>query len=172
MDSHKNNVITSAAHYAVYLGMFWVFKYIFLITSQYAGDFYLYIFNLLSIGTPILFYALAIVYRDKRLGGTINYGQVILFAIFLFLFASLIESVIIAIHIMVLDPHYLSNFQERIYLEYENRGLPNQLLKILKQGLNFGSITFLVSQVMANIISGVFISVIFGYLVCRKKQRN
>jgi len=170
MDSKKDNIVASAAHYAMYLGIFWGFKYIFLITSEFAGDLYLYIYNLLAIGTPVLFYALTAVYRDKRLDGIISFGTVVKFAALLFFFASLIECLVVALHIMIIDPGYLSNLQDQLYQAFQNAKLSPRIMASLEEGLNFGPGLFMFAQIISNIIFGLIISVIFGYFLSSNKK--
>ena len=164
----KETTFAAAAHYAIYLGLFWVFKYLFLMGAEY-NDLYKYIYNLLNIGTPILFYALACVYRDKRLGGNIVFGKVIAFGVLLFLFASFLEAVVIAINIIYVNPTYLSNLEEQVYLFYDNIGAPEQFLNAIEEGFKIGPFTFIFSQVIGNAILGLIIALVLGYFVAMKK---
>lgn len=167
----KETTLTAASHYAIYLGIFWIFKYLFLMGAEY-NDLYLYIYNLLNIGTPILFYALACVYRDKRLGGTISFGKVVAFATLLFLFASFLEAVAIAINVIIVNPGYLTNLEEQVYLFYEKIGMSDQFLAFIDNSLKIDTITFIVSQVFTNVVIGLILSLLLGYLISRKKTTN
>lgn len=167
----KETTLAAAAHYAIYLGIFWIFKYLFLMGAEY-NDLYLYIYNLLNIGTPILFYALACVYRDKRLGGKISFGKIIAFAVFLFLFASFLEAVVITINIIIVNPSYLSNLEEQVYLFYEKLGMTDQFLNFLKYNFKIDTISFIVYQTISNVFLGLILSLLLGYFISFKKSTN
>lgn len=167
----KETTFAAAAHYAIYLGLFWIFKYLFLMGAEY-NDVYKYIYNLLNVGTPILFYALACVYREKRLGGNISFGKVVAFGILLFLFASFLEAVVIAINIIIVNPNYLPNLEEQIYLFYENLGASDQFLLAIEESFKLGPITFIISQIIGNTILGLIIALILGYFVTLKRPEK
>ncbi|NDW19800.1 DUF4199 domain-containing protein [Dysgonomonas sp. 216] len=154
-----------AMNYGVILGSFWVFKYIFLIASS-LSDHFLYIYNLLAIGTLLLYYVLLRRYRDFALGGKINYLQCISFSVLLFLFSALIEAVIIYIHYNFIDPKYVL---------VRNKGWLEMVLKwifsrewVENQKETFGNIIVFISEVGKNIVIGFFLSLVYGIFVTRK----
>lgn len=164
----KESTFKAAAHYAIYLGLFWVFKYLFIMGAE-SNPLYAYISNILSIGTPILFYALACVYRDKKLGGKIVFGKVVAFGIFLFFFASFLEAVVVAIHIIIIDPQFLPHLQDQIFAVYQNMKFPDKFLDRLDESLSFGPSTFIAMQIFSNTLTGLFLALVLGYFITMKK---
>lgn len=165
-------MISSAMNYALPLGLFWVFKYLFAI----GGDYYevsKYIYTVLGIGTPIIYYALLCRYRDVTLGGQITYPHSILFSLLLFLFASICEAVIISIHYLILNPAIVSNQIEMILKMYKNMQIPSVIYDQAKSTLHsYGSALFIGSTIFVNFIIGLFLSLPLGYFVSKPQRDN
>lgn len=169
MNDNKNNILSSASHYALYLGLFWVFKYLFVIGGEYS-ELSKYIYNVLNIGTPLLLYVLLCKYRDTALDGKITYGQSILFTLALFSFASLIEAVIISLHLFIISPSLVVNWTSELYSMYEKMPLPAESMQLIRTMLSFGALLYIFYMIIFNFISGLFLSLIFGYFVSRQNN--
>lgn len=161
-------MVVSAMNYAIPLGLFWVFKYLFFILGDY-WELSKYIHSLLAFGTPVLFYLLLSRYRDKTLGGFIDYGNCILFSLLLFLFASIIEVAIVALYIFILKPEFLDQFKEQMFIVAESFSVFGEAyveqMKLIAS--NMGGY-YIFSLILGNMISGLLLSLILGYFVSRK----
>ncbi len=168
MSDKNNNILSAAMNYALPLGLFWVFKYLFAIGGDYL-DIFKYINQVLSIGTPIVFYVLLSRYRDVTLGGKVSYAQCILFSLLLFTFASIPESVIMSLHLLVIKPEIVAELNRMAF------DLMDQMKMITSPGYAetksflsaYGGIYYTVSNAIANIIIGFLLSLILGYFVSK-----
>lgn len=169
MSENKNNIVASASHYALVLGGFWVFKYLFVIGSEYS-ELSKYMANILGVGTIFLLYILLCRYRDVRLGGKIGYGESILFTLLLFLFASLIEAVVISIHLFLISPELVAAQNEQIYNTILKFNFPAESMQTLEYIFSFGALYYVINYVITNVFIGFFLSLIFGFIVSRQKK--
>jgi|GEM_PF-689296 len=182
MGDKNTGMVASAMNYAIPLGLFWIFKYIFIIL----GDHYdrsLYIESLLTIFTPVIYYIILCRYRDVNKGGKLDYGDAILFSILLFLFASLFELVIVCLHIYIINPSILSMYVQHI----KDAGTMEQTQRLLSlfgmsgevdpkaydnymdfYASNIGTI-LIMSRIFTNFILGLFLSLIIGYFVSKQR---
>ena len=158
-----------AMNYGVILGSFWIFKYVFLIASD-LSDHFSYIYNLLAVGTLLLYYVLLRRYRDNALGGKINYIQCISFSMLLFLFSALIEAVIIYIHYRFIDPKYIMT-RNPGWLEALMRWLfSRHWLDSLKE--EYGNVIIVTVGIIKNILIGFFLSLVYGIFVTRNNSEQ
>jgi len=185
MAEKNTGMVASAMNYAIPLGLFWVFKYIFVIL----GDNYdrsLYIESLLSIFTPVIYYILLCRYRDVNKEGKLDYGDAILFSLLLFLFASLFEVVMVCLHIYIINPATLSIYAQQI----RESGSLEQTQKLLSTfGMNgevdkdmfenymdfYAShigVIFIFSRIFVNFLLGLFLSLVLGYFVSRQRPNQ
>lgn len=163
---NRGNVFASAMHYAAYLGVFWIFKYFFVILGDYS-DFWKYIANLLSIGTPVISYLLVILYRDRCLDGRISFMRSFLFLMLVFVFASFLEMAIVCLHIYVINPAALTEFKAEFIANAAKFQMQNWQVRLVVDNLQAFYIS---SLLMLNMILGVFLSLIFGYFASRNNQ--
>lgn len=182
MAEKNTGMVASAMNYAIPLGLFWVFKYIFVILGD-SYDRSLYIESLLSIFTPVIYYMLLCRYRDVNRHGRLDYGDAILFSLLLFMFASLFEVVIVCLHIYIINPATLSIYTQQLM----ESGSMEQTQKLLsafgmngevdketfENYMNFYAsnigVIFIISRVFVNFLLGLFLSLILGYFVSRQR---
>lgn len=169
MSENKNSMVSTAMNYAIPLGLFWIFKYLFIIGGEYA-EVSKYINSILSIGTPIIAYALICRYRDKELKGSITYGASILFLLLIFALASLFETVITSLHLLVLNPGLVTQMNEEIYTQFSKMNLPDIYMSQLNTILSYGRIYYIISFIAQNMIIGMFLALVLGYFVSRPKN--
>lgn len=173
IESEIKLMLKYAMNYGIILGFFWLIKYIFLISSVFFVHFE-YVFNLLSIGTLLLYYVLIVRYREKGLGGYISYAQCIIFSIFLFLFAGVIEAVIIYVHVAIIDTSYIAN-QERTMMElaeefFKHMGLATTSIKAVKGQPIPSNAFYVANTIFVNALIGFCLSLVYGIFVRRKKD--
>lgn len=169
MSENKNSMVSTAMNYAIPLGLFWIFKYLFVIGGEYA-EISKYINSILGIGTPVITYMLICRYKDKDKGGVISYGESILFILLTFGFASMIEAVITSLHLLVLNPGLVTQMNEQIYNIMSKMHLPEIYMSQLDTILSYGAVYYIVSFILQNMIIGLFLALVLGYFASR--QRN
>lgn len=158
--------------YGFVLGIFWFFRYFFLIYH----DLYAHLFNIysvLTVGTLLLYYVLVNRYRDRALNGAMGYRQCILFSTLLFFFASLIESVIIYVHIAVINPNFLSqNGPIAIHIIEELiKGFwsSTQTINVAKPLKLASNAEYIINNIYVSTLYGFLLSLFYGIFVRRKK---
>lgn len=165
MDNNKNSILASAAHFALFLGLYWVFRYLFVIGSDYS-ELCKYIFSITGIGTPLILYIILCRYRNTEFGGDISYGQCIKFTIPLCFFASLIESVVVALHVIIINPSIMEIQQQEAINFYEKMNLFPTSIDFAKNMI-IGPLPYIFSYIFGNIIIGLFLSLILSFFVSR-----
>lgn len=177
MSDKKNNMAVAAMNYAIPLGLFWIFKYLFVILGEYS-ELSKYIWNFLSIGTPILFYIILCQYRDKDREGKIDFGDCILFSLLLFLFASILESVIVALHVYIISPEYVAQMTELTRLNsmnsitFTSTEQREMYDKIVNGILTNIRPIIIVSKIIGDLFLGLFLSLILGYFVSKQSPNQ
>lgn len=173
MSDRNNNILSEAMNYALPLGLFWVFKYLFAIGGDYY-DIFKYINQILSIGTPIVFYVLLSRYRDVTMGGKVMYGQCILFSLLLFVFASIPETAIMSLHLLVIKPEIVAELNRVAFDMMDKMKMINSPgYAEIKSFLSaYGGIYYTMSNVIGNIIIGFFLSLIIGYFVSKSSTSS
>ena len=167
MSENKNSMVSTAMNYAIPLGLFWIFKYLFVIGGEYA-EISKYINSILGIGTPVITYIL--ISRDKDKGGNISYGEGILFILLIFGLASMIEAVITSMHLLVINPGLVTQMTEEIYKIFSKMHLPDLYMSQLDTVLSYGGIYYIISFIVQNMIIGLFLALVLGYFASH--QRN
>jgi len=179
MNDRKNSMVASAMHYAIFLGLFWVFKYIFVILGD-TSDRSLAFASMLTIITPVLYYILVCRYRDNERGGKIDYGDVILFSMLLVLFASFIELVAVCLRIFVINPSFLAHYIQQVSEQYNQSAFFDMLAgdqkELMAQMMDFQAsnigVIFILSNLIVNFFIGLFLSLILGYFIAKKNPNT
>ena len=103
---NKNYLLQYAMHAGIFLGVFWALRYLLVIFG--ADNLMLRGLNsLLSIGTPILLFYFLKNYKEKFLNNTISLWHGIQFSILLFFFGSVLEALMVLMHVKWLDPNFI-----------------------------------------------------------------
>ena len=133
MSENKSQLINFAMNSGLVVGVFWVIKYFFVIAAT-GYPFLGYINTLLSIGTPLLLFFFLVRYKNFVVGEEkIGFWHGIQFSVMLFFFASLLEAIIVIVHIVWLDPAYLSRTFEQTLALVESMSADQNMISKLKQ---------------------------------------
>jgi len=112
MKEDKSQLLNYAMYAGISLGLFWVFKYLFVIIGMRYPALN-FISSLLSIGTPILLFIFLVKY-NRLIEGQMSYWHGVQFSILLFFFASILESLVVFTHVKWIDPAFISNLFDSI----------------------------------------------------------
>lgn len=167
---NKSHLLEYTMHAGILLGLFWVFKYLFVIIgSKYPGM--NIIGSILSIGTPILLYHLLIKYNTGWMDNKMRFGQGVQFTILLFFFASILESLVVYIHIQWIDPTYIANLYDNMIEIAQSLEVGKALAtQIAEQPLPDPFSYIFSNVIMADVFIGLLLSLLIVPLALRFKN--
>lgn len=166
MQKERSSITSFAMQAGFGLGGFWVFKYIFTIASgQYPALGYINTF--LSFLTPLLLLFYLIKFKNENADNKLKYWQGVKVGVFLFLFASLIESVIVFIHIMWIDPAFIATINDQKIELAQSLGFNETLMEELKKQNSFSPFVFIFNQLLNNLFIGFILSLILTPVASR-----
>ena len=97
-----------AMRFGTYMGLFWIFKFIFL-PAGFTVPLLQMLFLLLTCFVPVLGFIYTRRYRNVCCGGYLPFGKALIFSISMYLFASLLTAVAHYIYFRFIDEGYLVN---------------------------------------------------------------
>jgi len=167
MEENRNQLLNYTTYAGIYLGLFWVFKYLFVI----AGNSYR-IFNtigsILSFGTPLLLFYFLVKYNTCLMQNKMSFWHGVQFSILLFFFASILESLVVFIHVKWIEPAYISNLYEKMI----------EMAQTINIGKSFASrlaeqpLPSIFSYIISNVIlADVFLGFILSLIVVPTAMR-
>ncbi len=172
MSENKSQLINFAMNSGLVVGGFWVIKYFFVIAAT-SYPFLGYINTLLSIGTPLLLFFFLVRYKNFVVGEEkIGFWHGIQFSVMLFFFASLLEAIIVIVHIVWLDPAYLSRTFEQTLALVESMSADQNMISKLKQQPIPTPFSYTLGMIMGNLLIGFFLSLFLVPLANRFTFKN
>lgn len=156
----------------IFMGLFWVLKYLFVIlgTNYPALNF---IGSILSIGTPVLLFYYLVTYNTGAVESKMRYWHGVQFSIMLFFFASILESVIVFIHVKWIDPAFISNLYDRMIEMAQSMEITKTLVtQLTEQSLPTPFTYIFNSVIMADIFWGLLLSLFIVPLAIRYKSKH
>ena len=166
MQNKKNSIISFAMQAGFGLGGFWVFKYLFIIGStkypslEFVNGFLLFF-------TPLLLLFYLVQYKNTKPDNKLKYWEGVRFGITLFFFASIIESVMVFIHITSIDPTYISRVTEETIEMAQSLNFSDTMMEELKNQSSFSPFTYIFRQIMSNVFIGFILSLILSPVASR-----
>lgn len=143
--------------YGFYLGLYWVFKYMFLIWG-YKIPSLIFVYYALSLAVPFIAYSLTKRYRSD-IGGVISFFHAWRFGTMLYFFAALIVSIPQFIFYRFLVPeNFLSDAMLEIVKLFEDMKVDEYLLESIK-GIDLTPIHMVIQGIFNNIFYGVILSI-------------
>ena len=164
---NKNQLFYYSIYASLILGVYWVIKYIIIILGKdYAVTSLLG--NMLSIGTPIILLYFLVKYNQKHADNIMSFGHGIQFSILMFFFASILESVVVFIHVNWIDPVFISNFYKSIIIIAESLNLNQALTAQLAEQPLPSSFSYVINNI---IFGDVFIGLLLSLVVVPLARR-
>ena len=166
MKKNKNSVISFAMQAGFGLGGFWVFKYLFIMgatkypTLEFVNGFLIFF-------TPLLLLFYLIQYKNLKPDSTLKYWEGVRFGITLFFFASVIESVMVFIHVTTIDPSYISRVTEQTIEMAQALDFNDSMMDELKRQSSFSPVIYIFRQIMSNVFIGFILSLILSPVASR-----
>lgn len=168
MDENKSFIMKGAMAYGFPLGIYWVIKYLFLISSLRLPVLSFFYVSM-TLAVPFIAYFLTKKYKSD-IGGSIGFFHAWRFGVLLYFFAALIVSVMHFVFFQFFAP---SNF---IY------DATNQLVDILKNSqmdteviesisnMNISPIQMAIQGIFNNVFYGIILSIPVAAILCRNNQ--
>ena len=118
----------------------------------------------LAFGIVIVFMVLSMKsYRDKVLGGKINYWKKLLVGVLISLIALVLSSVLNWIFFELVDPNYITDQMEEFMFRMEDMGLTDEQLDPIREKMEASSTPM--GQLMQNLKSMPVVAIIISLIV-------
>lgn len=177
IEQEKVPMIKYAMHYGAILGLFWIVKYLFIVVGGFAGDVFIYLSSLLSVGTFMLVYAFYFKYRDSDADRPNSIVKCILFVATMAFFASIFEGAIMYMHYEVIHPEFfnLNVAGKTLKATEQMNNLWNpantEEAKQMMYDLTHSKSIYIISQLMSNVVSLTFIGLIIALFADKRKAQ-
>lgn len=159
MKEDKSQLMNYAMNSGLILGIFWIFKYLFVIgATQF--PFLAILQSLLSIGTPLILLYFIVKYKNQIEGSRIGFWHGVQFSILLFFYASLIEAIIVMIHVLWIDPNYISNTFENIISIAESLPIDKNAIEQVKSQPVPTPFLYTFNLIMSDVLIGIVLSLL------------
>lgn len=165
-------------HYGLFLGLFWVFRYIFLIVGG-AGisDRFTFLFYLLNIGTLLLIYIFYYKYRNSNPDLPKGFLPSLLFTVLLCFYASFLEGVIMFAHFKFIDPAYFAEMIQPFLKSIESvpaygfasdqdMAQAREMMTVIYSS----KITYIILEFIRNIFLGIFLGIVLYFIIGANKK--
>ena len=168
MQENKQSITKFAMQAGFGLGGFWVFKYLFIIGStkypslEFVNGFLLFF-------TPLLLLFYLVQYKNAKPNNTLKYWEGVRFGITLFFFASIIESVMVFLHVTKIDPSYISRVTQETIEMAKSLNFSDSMMEELNKQTSFSPFTYVFRQIMSNVFIGFILSLLLSPLASRIK---
>ena len=159
MQENKHSISKFAMQAGFGLGGFWVFKYLFIMGStkypslEFVNGFLLFF-------TPMLLLFYSVQYKNAKPDNTLKYWEGVRFGITLFFFASIIESVIVFLHVTKIDPSYISKVTQETIEMAKALNFSDSMMEELNRQTSYSPFTYVFRQIMSNVFIGFILSLI------------
>lgn len=166
MQKEKISITNFAMQAGLGLGAFWIFKYIFIIaSSQYSVLGYVNTF--LSFITPLFLLFYLIKFKNEATDSKLSYWKGVRVGIMVFLFASIIESAIVIVHIVWIDPAFISTINQQKIDFAQSLGFSDTLMEELNKQTSLSPFKFIVDQLLNNMFIGFILSLVLTPVASR-----
>jgi len=172
MESNNNQILHYAMQAGLALGIFWVFKYLFVIFGE-LHPLLSFTGTILGIGTPLLLFYFLVKYNREGANGEMRFGQGIQFSILLFFFASLLESLVVLLHVKWIDPLFIGSIYDAMMEMASRLSIGKELAAQLAEQPLPGAVAYVFSNViMADVFLGLILSLFIVPAAMRFKRKE
>lgn len=166
-----------AMHYGLYLGAFWVFRYLFLIVAGLGvSDRFKFLFFLMNIVTVLIMYISYGKYKTSDPEKPKSGIQCVIFMILLCFYASFLEGAMMYAHFEFINPAYFAELSSITINASESLSKTIMTEKDFAQSreimatINSSKITYVIIEFFRNIFLGLFLGVMLNFIVKIKKS--
>ena len=171
MKEDKSHLLNYAMYGGLYLGLFWIFKYLLIIGSEKIPELRL-VSSVLGIGTFLILFYFLVKYKTEQTNNQMGYWHGVQFGIMLFFFASILEALIVYIHIVWIDPTFVANLYENMIDMAKSLNIGSELVENLEKQTHPSPVTYIFNNVMmGDVFIGILLSLITVPIVRSIKKR-
>ncbi len=171
-EENKSYLLEYTMYAGILLGLFWIFKYLFVILGGKHPGMNV-IGTTLSVGTPVLLYYLLVKYNVGWMNCKMRFGQGVQFTILLFFFASILEALVVYIHIQWIDPTYIANLYDSMVEIAKTLEISRVIVTRLAEQPLPNAFTYIFNNViMADVFIGLLLSLLIVPLALRFTPRQ
>lgn len=170
MQKNKNSIFSFAMQAGFGLGGFWVFKYLFIMGAvKYPA--LGFVNGFLIFLTPLLLLFYTVNYKNSKSDNTLKYWEGVKFGVILFFFASIIESVIVLLHVVKIDPAYISKANQELIdttqLLVQSYNFDSSIVDEIKKQTSLSPAIYVFRWIMNNVFLGFILSLIISPIASR-----
>ena len=172
MQEDKSQLMNYAMYGGIFLGLFWMVKYLFVIgsTQMPALNF---IGSFLTIGTPLILFYYLKKYKTDIVSSDISYWHGVQFGIMLFFFASLLEAVIVFVHITWIDTAFVGKLYENMIETVKTMNLSERMVNSMENQPLPTTVNYIFSNViLADVFIGLILSLFIVPMTLRLTPKN
>ena len=161
------NITKSALYNFHFVGLLLSVKFI-LSAQKYSilASFALFI----SISLVFILYRMSIHLRDNEYNGTIKYGQAFSYIFLVYLFGSIVSSIVIVIYTSFIDTHYLATNLDILLKLYDSYNFPvDDKTAAVLQAI-YKPVPFSLINIISSMIGGTFWGLILAAFVKKEKS--
>ncbi len=167
MREDKSQLMNYAMYGGVFLGLFWVFKYFFVIGSTQMPVLSA-IGSFLAVGTPIILFNYLVKYKTLIVDNKMRYWHGVQFGIMLFFFASLLEAFIAFIHVTWIDPAFVGRIYTNALEMVKSMNLGSTLVDSIENQPLPTNFNYIVSNIiLADVLVGIVLSMLIVPMAIR-----
>lgn len=172
MKENKSHLINYTTQTSVILGVFWILKYLLVVLGSNNTALNL-LGNLLSFGTPLILFYFLVRYNSEILKNKMKYWHGVQFSILLFFFASILEAMIVFIHVRWLDPTFISSLYNSLIELAQTLNISQALTTQLMEQPLPSSFSYVFNNViLADVFLGLILSLFIVPLAKKFKLKH
>lgn len=167
MENKNSGVMQAAMSYGFSLGMFWIVKYLFYMSSL-KFPYLIIVYGGMSLMVPYVAYVLTNRYRED-LGGIISFGLAWRFGVLIYFFAAMLVSVMhYVFYRFVAPPDFLSSAVGQTIASLKQMQVDDKVISTV-ESMNFSPIRMALQGILNNVFYGIVLSLPVAALVCRRR---
>lgn len=172
MQEDKSQLINYAMYAGIFLGLFWMLKHLLVIgTTQFPA--LSLIGSFMAIGTPLIFFYYLKKYKIEVVSSNISFWHGVQFGIMLFFFASLLEAVIVFVHITWIDQAFVGKLYENMIETVKTMNLGDKMINSLENQPLPTTVNYIFSNViLADVFIGLILSLIIVPIALRSNPKS
>ena len=171
IEKENSSFVKLAMHYGMILGLFWLFKYLFIIGDGFTSHFFIYFFYLLNVGTFLLIYIIYIKYKNLDMEKPKGLLQSALFMAAVCFFASFFEGLIMFVHYKIIHPESFRDMIRPFINMVNNLPVPQnadvaqfEKAKEIYVGIFSNRVVYIIFNFIGNTILGFTLALLIGII--------
>lgn len=172
MQEDKSQLMNYAMHGGLFLGLFWAMKYVLVLNVEQQPVLQPVV-SFLSLGTPL--FALYFLVKYKAIVGSVklNFWHGMQFSIMLFFFASILEAVVVFVHVTWIDTAFIGKLYANMLETVKTLRLGDKMAASIQEQPLPSTVNYLISNVvLANVFIGILLSFVLVPLANRYNFKN